>query len=539
MRTQRRLYLLRSLCCALALTSAWFWARPAPASDPTVEALPDDVAALAGTWTGTIGPSDARLPIVVRFENQGGKLLGYVRAPAWGDVEWGLADVEANPVDLGLDARSFAVSFSVESSEKHAGQFRGVLIGAHLDGTYSWNGVEHKFSARRPEPGGKKTAGPTRPEPPYQVECVAFESKGARIAARLSVPPGAGRHPAVIIANGSGPSSCITDVPGGLEPRLHQWTISDAITRSGIAVLLLSDRGTGGSTGNYQGGTLADLAGDLRAAVNYLASRGDIAADKIGVAGISLGGIVAIESAVLPRTRGGPQANLSFLVLINTPGVDGLRARLDQFKRFQGLSRVDEGEITDAQVRAEAGDDDREKLRRAREALVARSRERLKRDEGSFELMRTLYEINCSELDRDAVLRRMAEAVVAAGNQGTILFGDSFPAWSERATSPLWRSVNRYDPRPSLGRVQVPVLVLAGELDPYVSAEDNVGEIECALRCGGNADVSVKILPGLGHGLNKVNAQKPTRPISDDPVDRAALKLISDWITSRVGAPNP
>ena len=56
-----------------------------------------------------------------------------------------------------------------------------------------------------------------------------------------------------------------------------------------------------------------------------------------------------------------------------------------------------------------------------------------------------------------------------------------------------------HDPRPALRKVKVPALVLNGELDLQVPADQNVPEIEKALKEAGNPDVTVRRLAGLNH----------------------------------------
>ena len=69
--------------------------------------------------------------------------------------------------------------------------------------------------------------------------------------------------------------------------------VADTLSRHGIAVLRMDDRGFGASGGDPSRATSADFADDIRAAIAYLRSRPDIDASRIGLIGHSEGGIIA------------------------------------------------------------------------------------------------------------------------------------------------------------------------------------------------------------------------------------------------------
>ncbi len=69
--------------------------------------------------------------------------------------------------------------------------------------------------------------------------------------------------------------------------------IADHLTRRGIAVLRVDDRGVGGSTENGPGETIDDHVGDVLAGVGFLKGRKDIDPAKIGLIGHSEGGMIA------------------------------------------------------------------------------------------------------------------------------------------------------------------------------------------------------------------------------------------------------
>jgi len=74
--------------------------------------------------------------------------------------------------------------------------------------------------------------------------------------------------------------------------------LSDYLTRRGIAVLRVDDRGAGGSTGNFSEATSEDFAGDVLAGIEYLKSRKELDPSRIGLIGHSEGGLIAPIVAV-------------------------------------------------------------------------------------------------------------------------------------------------------------------------------------------------------------------------------------------------
>lgn len=122
------------------------------------------------------------------------------------------------------------------------------------------------------------------------LQYVTFKSlhdKPLDVAARLSVPAGAGKKPAVIILHGSaGPSA-------------REVGYAEKLNAVGIAALvpdLWSARGiAGGSEGRPK--TVAETLPDVYGARAFLAGHPDVDETRIGVMGFSFGGIASMLSA--------------------------------------------------------------------------------------------------------------------------------------------------------------------------------------------------------------------------------------------------
>jgi uncharacterized protein len=127
----------------------------------------------------------------------------------------------------------------------------------------------------------------------YTAEEVVIQTlAGHRLVGTLTRPRTSRRVPAVVTITGSGAQdrdSAIPVLPGYRPFR----DIADTLSRRGIAVLRLDDRGTGASTGDFSAATSADFADDIRAALDYLRGRRDIDPRRLGLVGHSEGGMIA------------------------------------------------------------------------------------------------------------------------------------------------------------------------------------------------------------------------------------------------------
>ena len=90
------------------------------------------------------------------------------------------------------------------------------------------------------------------------------------------------------------------------------------------------------------------------------------------------------------------------------------------------------------------------------------------------------------------------------------------------------------DPSLVIRKVKCPVLVLHGEKDLMVAAEDNVPAIKKALAEGGNKNFKVAILPGLNHVMQKCEIGAPWEYVHlEETMSPLAMEAMRDWIKER------
>ncbi len=116
---------------------------------------------------------------------------------------------------------------------------------------------------------------------------VDFDSGGTRCAAWLTLPEGAGPHPAVVLAHGLGATH---------DMMLAQY--EQHFAAAGIATLAFDYRNTGASDGQpRQHISTRNQCQDIVAAIVHLAGHRDIDGARIGLWGTSLGGMNVVRVA--------------------------------------------------------------------------------------------------------------------------------------------------------------------------------------------------------------------------------------------------
>ena len=139
------------------------------------------------------------------------------------------------------------------------------------------------------------------PAPPYASQSRFTEKKltlavdSARLPARIAVPKGKGRFPAVVLVHDAGPHD-MDMTTGGLKPlRDIAWGLASR----GVVTLRYEKRTRVlGRAFDMRGATVKqEITDDVRAAVRLLATRRDVDPSKILVAGYGLGGMTLPDLA--------------------------------------------------------------------------------------------------------------------------------------------------------------------------------------------------------------------------------------------------
>ena len=209
--------------------------------DPSkVVAAPPIPKELEGFWEGKLKvTAGIELRLVLKVEKgKDGTLKAALASP-----DQGANNIPISAIDLKDDTLTFE---SKIIGAKYSG--KKTKDGTGFEGQFTQGGLKLPLVLKKTDKLSV-AARPQTPKPPfpYRSEEVTYENKagGVKLAGTLTLPPGQGPFPAVLLITGSGPQDRDETILGH-KPFL---VIADALTRRGIAVLRVDDRGVGGSTG--------------------------------------------------------------------------------------------------------------------------------------------------------------------------------------------------------------------------------------------------------------------------------------------------
>jgi hypothetical protein len=442
-----------------------------PAQAAAKPAVPSDI---DGIWLGTLDAGATKLRLVLKIANGPDGLTASLQSPDQSQ-QW----LPANSATRSGDS----LNFTIESlGVVYDGKIDAGLNS--IDGTFTQGGRPLPLALKRVKDQAElETRHPQNPVKPYpyREEEVTYANKAAgnTLAGTLTIPPGKGPFPAVLLISGSGPNDRDETVFGH-KPFL---VLSDYLTRKGIVVLRVDKRGVGKSTGDLAHATTADFATDAEAGVQYLKTRAEADPRRIGLIGHSEGGTVA------PMLAAG-DPGVRFIVLMAGPGVPG-----DQIIVEQGRL-IEEAAGATKEKAAQDADKQRELF-----ALVEKEKDDA---------------VLGKEL-REKLAGRVPDAQIDVAIQ--------------QLTSPWMRYTLTYDPATALRKVACPVLALNGEKDLQVSAAQNLPAIKKALEEGGNKQIEIDEMPGLNHLFQTAKTGSPTEYAQiEETISPVALDKVATWI---------
>jgi hypothetical protein len=434
-------------------------------------------AGIEGTWQGTLEEGSVKLRLAV-----------HVRRGPGGQYNSTLDSIDQDATGIPIQTTTFSGNRLHLDLPALGATYDGMLSadGSRISGSFTQN-APLPLTWTRVEPAGA-LARPQNPRPPfpYDVVDVSYANKagGVKLTGTLTRPRGKGRFPVALLITGSGPEDRDYTIAG------HKpfWVIADYLTRRGIAILRMDDRGVGGSTGDSMIATLGDQAGDVLAGVEYLKGRADIDPRHIGVIGHSEGGIIGPVAALR-------SPSISFVIILAGPGVPGIQVL----------------PLQEELILRAAG---------ASEATIARNR-------AASDL---IVEVIQSEPDNRVALAKIRAKLGAMGNP---MPDADIQAQIAMLRVPETQSMLVYDPAQALRKLTVPVLALGGSRDIQVPASQNLPAISAALAAAGNRDFTVKELPGLNHFFQTCRQCTIQEYSSiEETFSPAALEIIGDWLVA-------
>ena len=461
------------------ISGTWSQGQPLPlefkrSNTPVPSPKPAKPSDIDGAWIGTLEVgAGIKLRVVFHIVNTESGLVTTMDSPDQGMNGLPTTKTTRDGTKLKIDVQKISGAFE-GTIDLETNSIVGTWTqGAEMALVLHRLKDQSELELRRPQ-------NPTKPYP-YHDEDVSYENKvqNVTLAATLSMPPGKGPFPAVVLITGSGPQDRDESLLGH-KPFL---VLSDYLTRHGIAVLRADDRGTAKSTGDFSTATTADFATDTEAGIAYLKTRAEIDPHKIGLIGHSEGGIIAPMIAAR-------NPDVAFIVMMAGSGVPG-------------------DEILVAQVQAIA-----ESSGKTHEEAVKTAAKQ-----------REILALVKSEKDPAVLEKELKEKLSGEGLEAQA--GIEIKA----LTSPWFRYFMAYDPATALRKVTCPVLAINGEKDMQVPPKQNLPAIREALEQAGNKHFEVDELPGLNHLFQTAKTGSPAEYASiEETISPVALDKVSSWI---------
>lgn len=444
---------------------------------------------IEGEWYGEIETPSQRLEVIFNIHEENGQLEGTMDVPLQGARGLEIDEIGVEGQKVLLHVR-----------DVH-GTFIGEMEDQSIDGNWEQQGQSFPLVLKKGEYERRgRPQDPKRPLPYGEEEIILNNDRaGVRLAGTLTMPPGEGPFPAVHLVTGSGDHNRDETIFGH-RPFL---VLADHLTRNGIAVLRMDDRGVGESTGQRSQATSEELAEDVIIGMDYLRGREEIDADNVGIIGHSGGALVgSIVCSKDPDT--------AFLVMMAGPGMKGEDLLLEQAKLIN-------------------------------EAMGANHR----LVEINTEVQERLFEIMKEDGDRAAKknrLQEVSEEILSGMSEEERLKlevnEESLQAQIDGMLTPWFEHFLTFDPTEVIEEIECPVLALAGENDLQVAPDKNLQAIREALEAGGNSQYEAIKCPGLNHlfqtsetGLLQEYGQ------IEETISPQVLQKITDWIANQIDPP--
>lgn len=445
-------------------------------------------------WTGVVELPDGQK---LEFSVELTKDSGTITIPVQRAKDKPLTDVVVTEKELKFGIRSVGAAWEMKVAAD----------GKTAEGVLKQGG-EFKTTMKRLAAGEaplKELNRPQEAKPPFPYETfeVDVENKPANVtlAGTLSVPQGKGPFPCVVMVTGSGAQNRDEALMG------HRpfFVIGDYLTRHGIAVLRYDDRGFAKSSGNFAAATSDDFAEDALAAVEFLKSRKEVDAKKIGIVGHSEGGVIAPMCAAQSK-------DVAFVVLLAGTGMTGAELLPLQGKLIGMAAGVPAAE---AEMQAQ------EAAKLYAMMIAGKSDAELKEGIRVAALRQLKVAPETKDLSEEE-LKKKADEVVA--EQATEML------------SPWFKRFVGLDPREYLKKVSCPVLAVNGEKDLQVPPKENLAQIEKTLKTAGNKDVTAIQFPGLNHLFQTCKTGSPSEyGTIEETFSPTALEAVTSWIRKRTG----
>jgi len=313
-------------------------------------------------------------------------------------------------------------------------------------------------------------------------QAVHFVGGKVTLAGTLVLPEGSGRHSAVVLFHGSGAQS--------RDRFTARW-----FAAQGVAALAYDKRGVGESSGDFRAVPFMELSDDGLAGIEYLKSRKEIDAKRIGVWGLSQGGWLG----PLAASR---SPDVSFVIAVSGPGVSPGEQMIVYYAnelRARGMSEHD-----------------------------VQGASSVRRDIWNYLSSGAGYENLKTELEQARTKPWYSQARAQQDDSFGLLKTPSELRKAEGRSAIWFRQEMSYDPVPALRALRVPALFLFGDKDQLIPVEVSVSILRRVLAEDGQHDFTIREFPNDDHGM------RLTKGETSGEIDPEYLETMRAWLATHV-----
>ncbi|KAA9041665.1 alpha/beta hydrolase [Ginsengibacter hankyongi] len=449
---------------------------------------------IIGNWSGNISVNGNQIPIVFHFYNDSlGKVHGKWDSPSQNAKNLPCSEIDAidDSITIGLKIISGFYKGKFITKDSIAGL---------------WHQGNGQLALNISKTNGSTFEPPKRPQTPkppfnYLSEDVVYSNadNSMKYGATFTKPKGPlnKKYPTVLLITGSGKQ----DRDENIFEHKPFAVIADYLTKRGIAVLRVDDRGMGETTGNFDTSSSADFANDVEAGIKYLESRKDVNVKRIGLIGHSEGGMIAPMVAARDK-------DVSFIVLLAGTGVPG-----SVINDYQNSLPMQSAGMSEVLI---------QKFLDLHRAIVNAAISYVNVGDYKNEVSKIYYDWKKKQSPETlkALIHGTDEEAIASFQSRYILFHSKW-----------WKFFLTHDPAKDLEKLSIPVLALNGSKDIQVDPKINLPAIESALKKSKSKNYKTIELPGLNHLFQ--HCRKCTigeYGELEETFAPEALKVMGDWI---------
>ncbi|MEI7595604.1 MAG: alpha/beta fold hydrolase [Bacteroidota bacterium] len=406
---------------------------------------------LPGLWKGQIFTNGDTIKFEVTFKKEKKQYDGLMDVP-----EQNALDLPLKNITLQKDKVHFTFGNSIMV-------FDGVGAKDSINGNFQQSIYAGSFFLKK-----VGTLKQISQKSPYNEQEVSIANNDIVLGGTLSSPKGKGPFPAVILITGSGAQNRNETIFGFEIFKV----IADYLTRNGIAVLRLDDRGIGKSTGDFTKSTTLDFASDIEKAFEFLKTKKIINPSKIGLLGHSEGGIIAPIVA-------NKYTDVAFVVLMAGPAITGEEILLLQTKEIMIADNAPDSIINKAVYT---------------NALLYNA---VKTGKGWDKVDSILYlqvksELDSMSLNKKSLIKDEAKYINLR-----------IKNIEKQVLSDWFKFFLTYNPFPALVELKCPALLLYGEKDLQVPSVENAQSAKKAIL--NNPNAIIKLYPKANHLFQNAN----------------------------------